>query len=309
MLFEYLKQTQRLISDQRQERVNVYDLVEYVNEARRELATRAEAIRILTPISGSIVGASITAGGANYTNPTVTITTPDFPSASPPYPNGAQATATAQVTNGSISQIDITFGGAGYYAPIVTISDPTGTGASATAQLSFINQLNQGQEVYPFSAVNLSAFPGVGNIYMIKSVSLIYSNYRYSLPCYSFSGTYQAVFRQYPTQYQWIPTVCAQFGRGTNGSFYCYPLPSQPFQMEWDAFCLPQDLETDQDVEAIPDPWRDCVQYYAAGKAFLGDLQNFNSARAMFAMFDQLVTRRSSAEAGGGRRINPYGRF
>lgn len=306
-LFDYMKSVQRLIRDAKQELIDPYDIITYVNEARREVATRTESIRILTPISGSIVTISVTAPGSGYTNPTISITPPDFPSGTLPFPNGAQATAGITQSGGQIISVDVTYGGAGYFQPVITINDPTGTGATAQAQLSLINQLNEGQEVYPFSKVDLSPFPGVGNIYMIKSVSIIYSNYRYSLPCYSFS-TYQSMFRQYPFQYQWAPTVCAQFGRGTSGSFYMYPLPSQTFQLEWDAFCLPQDLTTDQDVEALPDPWGDAVQYYAAGKAFL-ELQNFNSARGMFMMFDQLVQRRSSAAEGGGRRVNPYGRY
>lgn len=308
MLFRYLKEVQRLIRDPRQELIDPADLIEYVNEARREVATRTECIRILTPISGSIVSFTISSGGSGYTKPTVSISAPDFPSGTLPYPNGLQAQAVAVMEAGVIVGINVILGGAGYYEPVVTINDPTGTGAVVAPILSGFNHLNQGQEVYPFSSVDLSPFPGVGEIYSIKSVCIIYSNYRYELPCYSFSGTYQSMFRQYPFQYQWVPTVCAQFGRGTSGSFYLYPLPSQSYQMEWDSFCLPISLQTDQDVEAIPDPWRDAVQYYAGAKAFL-ELQNYNSARALFSMFDQMTTRRSSAEASGGRRVNPYGRF
>lgn len=306
-LFEYMKQTQRFIRDSKMELVDPNDLITYINRARREIAYRTQCLRVLTPISGQIEAAAVTAPGSGYTAPTVTITPPDFPSGLPTFPNGAQATATATQIGGTIAGINIVYGGYGYWEPQITINDPTGTGAAATvSQLTFINRLNAGQEVYPFSAVDLSGFPGVQAIFLIKSVSLIYSNYRYSLPCYSFS-TYQAMIRQYPFQYQYVPTFCAQFGQGTNGSFYMYPLPSQPYQLEWDCLCIPTDLESDLDVEALPLPWTDGVPYFAAHLAML-ELQNMNSARAYLELFEK-QTHMYSAAARPGRRTNPYGRW
>jgi len=259
--------------------INPGDIIGYVNRARREVAMRSQCLRILPKTSGSVVGALITARGSGYTNPVVSISAPDFPSGQASFPNGAQATAVATVVGGQINDIQITFGGSGYFQPLITITDPTGTGATATATISPINQLNAGQEEYFFKDVNLSAFPGVGAIYMVKSVSLIYANYRYSLPCYSFS-VYQAMIRQYPFQYQYVPSVCCQRGQGTGGSFMLYPLPSQVYQMEFDAFCLPTDLQTDEDVEALPLPWTEAIPYFAAYLSFL-EIQNFNSARLM----------------------------
>ena len=305
-LFDYMKQTQRMIHDARQEMVNPGDLIDYVNRARREVAMRAQCLRVLTPISGSVFEIDVTNGGTGYTAPTVTITPPDFPSGSLPFPNGAQATAIIEQIGGSIAGINMTFGGYGYFEPLVTINDPHGTGATAVARISSINVIQQGQEVYPFSQVDLSPFPGVAAIYMIKSVSIIYANYRYSLPCYSFS-TYQAMIRQYPFQYQWVSTFCAQFGQGTNGSFFLYPLPSQAYQIEWDCFCLPLDLTTDQDFEALPQPWTEGVPYFAAHLAML-EMQNWNSARGYLELFDQFV-HRYSTYARPGRVSNPYGRW
>ena len=266
---------------------------------------RTQCVRVLTPISGSVLSIDVTAAGSGYTAPTVTITPPDFPSGVLPYPNGLQATATATQIGGQITSINIVNAGSGYFQPQVTINDPTGTGATGVPTLSTFNQLAEGQEVYPFKNVDLSPFPGVGAIYMVRSVSLIYANFRYSLPMYSFS-TYQAKIRQYPFQYQYIPTMGSQFGQGTEGSFYLYPLPSQAYQMEFDCQCLPMDLQTDNDVEAIPEPWTYAVKFYAAHLAFL-ELQNWNSARGMLELFDQYATRYSHY-ARPGRPTNPYGR-
>lgn len=310
-LFDYMKSVQRLIRDTGQKLVDPGDLVEYINRARREVAMRAQCMRVLTPISASVVSIDVIAGGADYTNPIVEISAPDFPSNTLPFPNGAQATAIATQIGGIIQSVNITFGGAGYFQPVATIIDATGSGAVLAASLTVpnnnnpVNQALQGQEVYPFSQVDLSPFPGFGAVYMILSVSIIYANYRYSLPMYAFS-VYQALVRQYPFQYEWVPTIGSQYGQGTSGSFYLYPLPSQPYQMEWDCFCLPQDLQTDQDFEALPAPWTDAVPFLAAYYAY-NELQNWNVARYYQEEFDKWMSR-YGAYARPGRVINPYGR-
>lgn len=67
---------------------------------------------------------SVTEGGANYTNPTVTI-----------YGDGTGATAKATVVGGSITAIEILTGGSNYTQATVVISDSTGVGATANAVL------------------------------------------------------------------------------------------------------------------------------------------------------------------------------
>lgn len=305
-LYFYHQQVTRLLREQRQMYVNPDDLTEYINRARQETAMRAMCVRGLTPVSGSIISYTVTAGGSGYSaSPTVTITAPDFPSGTLPFPNGSQATASAIVSNGVIVGINSTYGGYGYFQPLVTITDTTGTGATAIATVSYVNELLQGQEVYPFTSVNLSIFPGVDSIYMIKSVSILFSGFRYSLACYDMT-TYQSLVRQWALIWQYTPVVCAQYGQGTSGSFYMYPVPSQTFQMEWDCFFLPSFIHTDQDYDPIPDPWTNAVPYFALHLAFL-ELQNFNAANYYLDLFDKMLHRYSTYARPGGR-INPYGR-
>lgn len=303
-LFEYLKQTQRFLREARQDFLNPEDLISYVNKARREVAMRAQCVRILTPISGQVISTNIIDGGSGYVAPTVTISGPDFPSGTLPFPNGDQATADAQVLGGVITSVDISFGGYGYWQPTITIEDVAGSGAEVTANLSFINQLAAGRELYNFSDVDLSSFPGAAAVYMIKSISIIYSNYRFSLPVHAFS-TYQARIRSYTQNFQYVPYYAAQYGQGTSGSFYMYPLPSQPYQMEWDCLCIPQDLLDDQSVEIIPQPWTDAVPYMSAYYGYL-EVQNFNMARGYLDLFDKFMQRYSDY-ARPGRAINPNG--
>ena len=306
MLFTYLKTLQGFIRDRSQRQVNPEDLTSYINRARREIAMRSQCIRILTPISGSVIRIKVMSPGSGYVNPTVVVSPPDFPSGRSITPAGTQATATAIVIGGKIASVAISDGGDGYFQPIVSITDPLGSGATFSATTNPISVTNSQQEEYLFSDVDLSAFPGVGEIFAVKSVSLIYANYRYSLPCYDFS-TYQAKIRNFPTQYQYVPTVFGQYGWGAAGSLFMYPLPSQTFQMEWDMFCLPADMADDGQYEPIPKPWQDAVPYFAAHLTYL-ELQNFNAAKFYLDLYDNMV-HRYSAYARPGRATNPYGRF
>ena len=307
-LFYYMQQVQRFINDARQEFVDPENIIDYINRARREIAGRTQCIRVLTPISGAVTTATVVTPGSGYSGATaVTITPPDFPSGALPYPSGLQATATPIVQSGTIASVSITLGGSGYFQPVATVTDSGGgTGATVTLNVAGINTLQPNQEQYPFSNINLAPFPGVGEVHMIRSVSVIYANYRYSLPMYSFS-VYQAMIRQYPFQYTYVPTFCSQFGQGANGSFFAYPWPSQVYGWEFDCACLPQDLTTNQSVEALADPWTDCVPYFAAHLAYL-EMQNFNAGRMYLDLFDKMVQRKSDY-ARPGRVTNPYGRF
>ena len=306
---EYLQQTQRFLREGKQDLLNPYDLVGYINRARREVAGRTQCVRRLTPISGQVISANIVAAGTGYSSSTtVTITPPDFPSGALPNPSGAQATAVPTIQSGTLAAVGIQYGGNGYFQPQATVTDPThaGSGASVTLNLSPINVLAINQEQYAFSDINVSMFPGVESVYSIKSVSVIYANYRYSLPMYSFS-VYQSMIRQYPFQYTYVPTFCSQYGQGTDGSFFAYPWPSQQYQWEFDCFCLPQDLIDNQSVDVIPQPWSDIVPYFAAHLAYL-ELQQFNAGKFYLDLFDSMIQRKSNY-ARPGRMSNPYGRF
>jgi hypothetical protein len=166
--------------------------------------------------------------------------------------------------------------------------------------------LNANQERYNFADVDLSVFPGVQSIYMVRGISVIYANYRYSLPIYPFSE-YQSKIRQYPFQYTYVPTMASQHGQGTSGSFYVYPLPSQTYQYELDAFCIPSDLNTDLSVETLPGPWDEGVPYMTCMLGMMS-IQNLNAAKFYKEMFDEYAQRYSNY-ARPGRGFNPYGRY
>ena len=273
-------------------------LTTYINTARNRVAQDGQCIRVVPPISGPITAITLNSGGSGYSAaPQVIISSPDFPLASGPFPNGLQATAIATISGGAV--ISVLFSGVGggagngYYAPIVTFSGVTaGTVATATAIVSGVNQTVTGQEVYPFSAINplvASSGSGILSIHMVNGISLIWGTFRYTLLHTSFSK-YQAKVRNYTVGYQYIPSISCQFGQGANGSVYTYPLPNQPYQMEWDCCCLPTPILTDTDPEPIPYNWQEAVPFYAAYYAFNGK-QRFADAQGMLKEYQRLMVQ------------------
>ena len=304
-LFEYQKQVQRFLREQKQEFVNVDDITSYINRARREIALRTQCIRVLTPSAGVIIGYTVVNGGSGYSNnPTIVVSPPDFPNGMLPYPNGSQATTSAIIQGGVITNVYSQYGGSGYFSPTVSITDPTGTGAIVTPVVGGINLLNQGQEKYDFADIDLSANPGCSAVYFVRGVSIIYSGYRYSLE--QLAWTRYQTLRAYPYSYQYTPAIFSQFGQGLSGSLFYYPLPSQNLQAEYDCQVLPSDLLDDQSFEAIPGPWTDAVPYMAASLGFQ-ELQNFNAARYMMDQYKEFALSYSQFVRIG-RALNPYGR-
>lgn len=306
-LFDYMKQVQRLMRDGNQTEFNPADLIEYINRARRQVAIQTQCIRVIPPIAGQVETITVTAGGTGYSSsPTVTVSAPDSPRGAILYPTGAQATAVATVVSGIITDIQVTFGGDGYFQPTVTITDSTGTGATATAATTPINITVLGQEIYNFSDLPLQNFPGVKEVLNVRTISVLFANWRYTCLRYPFA-MYQAYIRRYPLNYQYVPEVVAQVGQGTSGSIYAYPLANAPYQWEFDCICLPIDLQTNDDVEAIPNPWTDAVPFLACYYAML-ELGNLNGARFYKQEFDDFVARYSAGARPGGVAVNPYGR-
>jgi hypothetical protein len=305
-LNDYVQTLQGFVRDRGQKFLNYEDAVRYTNRARRELAMRTQCIRLIPPISGAITAITVTAPGNGYTNPTVTISTPDTPSGTSLNPAGARAIATAMVIGGHITSISVSYGGSGYFQPTVTISDPTGTGAAAVAVTEPLNITQGSQEVYAFSDIPIQANPGVRSVYAIRNISLIYSNLRYELLFYPLT-IYKGMIAQYPQQYRFVPSIWTQEQQGASGTIRMYPIPSQQYQWEPDCQCLPNDLIDDQSPEAIPEPFSEAVPFLAAAFAYQ-EFQNFNSSRYYQDLYTDWV-HRYAGYARISRQNNIYGRW
>lgn len=292
-------------------------LTTYINDARQHVAQDAQCIRAIPPIQGPITAITVLSGGTGWVNPAVTISQPDSPSGFAPFPNGALAVASATVGGGVITAIAVTSGGAGYFQPVVTLASGVGIGTTlaVTVASGLINATVAGQEVYPFSTVNAmvaTSGSGINSIFAVNSVSFLWGTFRYTLMRKGFSY-YQAKVRTYTAGYQYIPAVMAQFGQGEKGSLYFYPIPNAPYQMEWDCFCIPNDLNTDTDVEAIPDPYTEAVKYYAAYLAYLqaqrtADADRMYNSDPQKPGFYQRSLRRARSVSGSRSVSSWYGR-
>jgi hypothetical protein len=155
-----------------------------------------------------------------------------------------------------------------------------------------------GQEVYNFSGINLVPFPGYGYVYAVRSISLVWGSFQYSVERVSFSK-YQAVVRNYTEGFNYIPCVAAQFGFGQSGSMYLYPIANDVYQMFWDCFCVPMDLiGAAGEIEALPQPWTDAVPFYAA-------YQLLNSMQVSPAGINENLARMKQAD----RMFGEYTKF
>ena len=255
-----------------------------INEARRQVAMRGQCVRALSPIAGPISAITVSSGGSGFvTAPIIGISQPDFPTGFLPFPNGEQAAATATISGGSVATVGLTNPGAGYFMPAITITSGGGAGASAAAIINNITYTNSGQEQYSFASILpavQSIYSGIQSIVSIRSVAFIWGTYRYVRIACSFSR-YQAYVRTYSNAYEYIPAVVTQYGQGVAGTLFMYPVPNSQYQFECDCSCLPIDLVDDTTYEAIPQPWQDCVQYYATYKAFLSN-QRWTDAKQMY---------------------------
>lgn len=234
-------------------------------------------------------------------------------------PGITDATALANLFGGTISGINITSPGNGYsQPPQVVIVDPSGSGAKAVATLvsssgsggsgtgsgGFLTTV-AGQEVYKFKNIATDPSNGIGQVFSVKTIAMLWGTWRYVTAVPSFSR-YQAIIRTYSNQYLDIPYWFAQYGQGTNGSVYMYPIPSAVYQMEWDCLCLPIVINKDSDPEAVPYMWTEAVPYYAAYLGFLSS-GDFDKAEYMIRKYDEWM-HRARAYFQSGRSINFYGR-
>jgi hypothetical protein len=315
----YLTQLQTLLGTSSTQLYSQAQLTTAINEARNQVSMRAQCVRCLTPVSGPISNLSLTSSGSGYVSaPQVVITGPDFPSGFLPNPQGLQATATCTISGGAVNTITLISTGTGYFAPAISFTGGSAAvSATATAVISNITATVQGQEQYPYSyflnALQLNtAYSGIQSIVAVKSIAYVWGTFRYVRIQPSFSK-YQAMVRTWSQAYQDIPSFAAQYGQGTNGTFFMYPVANAAYQFEADCFCMPVPLVDDTTYEAIPPPWQDCVQYYAANKCLLGvgrydDAMRMSNddPRAPGLFQQQMVIARKAAEQGNTQ--NWYGR-
>lgn len=147
------------------------------------------------------------------------------------------------------------------------------------------------QEVYTFATVNAllnSSTTGVQEVIMVNSIAISWGTIKPTLRHLAWDE-FQAQLRAINTQLQSWPQYWAQYAQGVSGSVYFWPIPVQVMSMDWDCICRPVDLADDTTIEAVPWPWTDAIQYYAAYLALL--YQKPQQAELMLKLYEKFMQR------------------
>jgi len=287
MLTKYLTRTTRLLGPSGAQFNSQTSLVDYINEARGQVAAEGQCIKVLPPGTNGIASITVNSGGDYGGAPTVVITGP-----------GSGATATANMVGTAVDSITVTAAGSGYNNT-TTISFTGGSEVTPATASPVINCVNTvaNQEVYTFASVNAFArlTSGVDSILFVSSVAVSWGALKPTLKQWNWDDL-QAFIRSYPVV-SGQPAIFAQFGQGEGGSIYLQPVPTQAAAMEWNCVCTPVDLVDDTTPEAIPYPWTDAVPFFAAYLAMLTARRPIE-AKGMRDVYDDTMKRsRSQSES------------
>jgi len=162
------------------------------------------------------------------------------------------------VTSGAIAQINMTNWGGGYTAPVTAALTNIGSGTGAS----------------------ISPVTGL-NIHDILQVTVLWGAQQSSLaPTMSWLpwGAFQAFCRAYRATNANPGAFTVHYGTTSPLSpqadarrVYLYPIPNQPYTMEWTFGAADAAGQTKPTPDyQIVSPWNDAVQYMAAHLAYLG---------------------------------------
>lgn len=181
------------------------------------------------------------------------------------------------------------------------------SGAPYTTSNSF--QVIPGVELYPYAYANQYAVKqaaGIKGIVNVMNVAVSWGSVRPALAWMPWEDL-QAYARSYNVGVTSFPLVWSCTDEGENGKVWLFPVPSQGGingEMEWDTLCVPSDLTSDKDYDAIPDGFKNAVKYYAAYLAFLPARPGH--AELMRSLFtDQLGISRAASDTG--KTVEWYG--
>lgn len=79
----------------------------------------------------------------------------------------------------------------------------------------------------------------------------------------------QAYARAYATLVTSYPYWWSVFNDGEDGEIWLFPVPSFAMEIELDVFCIPNDLNSDSDYDAIPSGFSNAIKYGAAALAYM----------------------------------------
>ena len=149
-----------------------------------------------------------------------------------------------------------------------------------------------GVERYPykgfFNPVLKDTYAGVKGVIDCLELSINWGgNFRPSLMWLPWDDL-QAYCRSYANQTTAYPAVWSVFNDGEDGEVWIFPVPSEAGEMEARVICIPEDIYSDDDVDAIPEGYRDAIKFKAAALAFMAQMR-YQEAQGMENVFAQTV--------------------
>lgn len=277
LLSDYIADVQEILHDSTASVWPLQRVISRINDARIDVARDMHCIRKnvvgiqLIPgkeiydMTGAVAGATVTAGGSNYTGATVPVTFSAAPA------GGVTALGTGNITSGALTSITMTQWGSGYTSiPVITIGG-AGSGASAAAVALFQSNplsTNIGQPITP------------------NKISFIWNGERRTLKYASFM-----LFDAYARM--WVQNFNAPPGIWTHHQqeqlVYIQPPPDQLYLSEWDIIFLPAPLVANSDVDTqIKEPWGRALQFRAASY-LLEKLRNSSQVIEMERRYSDMV--------------------
>ena len=312
-LQDYIDQVQSLIHDVSYSSWTQAEIIDRINDARKDVSTDMNCVRSLLPLTvipeqeiypynedGIVAGARIV-----WTSTTF----PGFriPLRFSPAPvGGTTAEGFGIIDGGSMIHVMMTKWGRGYTTPPHVHVPP--------APVFWFNRWRHevrwqnlwGHDVEWMNRAGGAVTPVMlDNLINVLSISIIWNTRRYTLSFRGFN-TFQACARMLQAQ-GWTSQPAIWTIHQQERLVYIDPPPNELYLAEWDVVrqALPLINLTDVDTD-IPDPWAAAVQFKAA-EYLLMKHQNFGQVAFYATKYDSFVPR-IIAGAGGVRITNPYNR-
>jgi hypothetical protein len=156
-----------------------------------------------------------------------------------------------------------------------------------------------GQEVYAYALANeyvSQQYRGYGQVIDVFDVAVSWGGAIRPVQNWMPWDNLQAYARSYNVGVFSYPFVWSDTGTGQNGRIWLWPAPSNVNEMEWDCFCIPKPIYTNDDFDAIPEIHQHAVKYWAASLALFASMR-YEAADVMKQEYYRKIQTTSASSA------------